>query len=502
LYECRKESLGKKHIHFFDDNKSITDFFSSNLIAENNNNNNNYVNINNEIKRNLVVLAAKDGLSFSQICSTNLWKLIYCCMNLAQKETLIENEALIKIPNRQTISDYVKTEAGKEKQLLHSMREEYATLSFDGGIFSGKSFFIGTISFPYKMKSPMLVTFKEGIKTQEQMALACADTINTLHSNIQVTNIVTDGLLHQVEAMNILSNSKLDNFRNHLNFADPIPYYLPDIPHLFQLSLTHAKTESSLGLAYLITNIDRIASYVRTPNAVSFIGTKCPTYPNTRFFYIVLLMVYILKHKEVIYNYFFEINHQKPSDEFNELEATLNLIPELLQLLRPMFNTVTYLEGDHVCITEVFSILRHFFLYMNETIKKIKNLQIKKIGLFICNEIFENTLENDYGLYYLTAFALSKQGREEDRVKHGHVSEITSEFSVVQLDYSNNEDFAEKELISSLEKEKISSDEFEIDDDDDSGDFTYFSRNDQNLKEIKRREASDRIKKNKTKRSN
>jgi hypothetical protein len=94
-------------------------------------------------------------------------------------------------------------EAEKVKNKLLNLKNEYGTLTFDGGKFNGKHYFVGILYFPFKVNSSLfLCCFKESISTQEQMAETCAETLNNLNS-VNVTNIVTDGLLFQVEATQI-----------------------------------------------------------------------------------------------------------------------------------------------------------------------------------------------------------------------------------------------------------------------------------------------------------
>jgi hypothetical protein len=68
--------------------------------------------------------------------------------------------------------------------------------------------------------------------------------------------------------------------------------------------LTHAKDNSNLHLGEYIQQIDAIGTEIRKSQGVKIIGARCPTYPITRFFYIVLKMKFILERREAIYNYY------------------------------------------------------------------------------------------------------------------------------------------------------------------------------------------------------
>jgi hypothetical protein len=192
----------------------------------------------------LAALDAEDGLSFSQISSDNLWNLIYTCMdkvrNQYNKQPILDSMSIIQKPSSKDISKLIKKEAEKEKNKFKDLNGDFGTLSFDGGEFAGRNYFVGIISFCYKPESTcILACFEEDIRTQEDMACVCAESINRVYPYIRIINISTDGLLHQVQAMHLFPTSTLENYQNFLKHPNEAKaYYVPDIPHLLQLSLT------------------------------------------------------------------------------------------------------------------------------------------------------------------------------------------------------------------------------------------------------------------------
>jgi hypothetical protein len=151
---------------------------------------------------------------------------MYSCTNEVRKHNTLDVQSIVSKPDRKNISEYIKIAAEKEKKIIAKTVEEYATLSFDGGVFCGKSYFLGCLSFPYKTKKPILVCFKEGIKNQQQMAETCAEIISNFYCSVKITNVVTDGLLYQVEAMNMASLTT-KNFQKYLNINVKILYFYP-----------------------------------------------------------------------------------------------------------------------------------------------------------------------------------------------------------------------------------------------------------------------------------
>jgi hypothetical protein len=206
-------------------------------------------------------------------------------------------------------------------------------------------------------------------------------------------------------------------------------------------------------------------------------------------------MLFIHKHQDKIISFFSEISKSTSSEEnIVELNKLLILNRQILLILKPLYITLTFFEGNHVSLNDAFPILRHLFHHMKKLILDKKIDDVKKIGEFLCNEIYVNTLGKDYTLYFQSAFALSKEGREEERLKLGLITEISSGESGKILDYESVNNTAESNLSTFIKQQTESIGEMEEIDSDNSGDFVYSQRNSEILQDIKRREPSKRIK--------
>jgi hypothetical protein len=242
-------------------------------------------------------MAANDGLSFTQVSSDNLWKTIEKCI---KKKT-------VQKPTRKLVADCVNEYGVIEhkKLFLSKYANEYMVLSFDSSKFKGTDYFIGMGYITYKHCPPILICFEENVKNQEVIARIISDVIKEVSSKSETINIVVDGLRHQLQAVSLVTSSDKGNIHDYLkNFDSTVPFVLPDLPHLFQLSLTHTMANSELKLNQYVADVDNLANSIRTQTAVQFIGAKCPTYPKTRFFYVVLRMLFIVKKREKIQEYF------------------------------------------------------------------------------------------------------------------------------------------------------------------------------------------------------
>jgi hypothetical protein len=196
--------------------------------------------------------------------------------------------------------------------MLDKRKGEHGTLAFDGGEFTGEFYYAGVLSFLYLLDPPTLVCFKKGIKSQEEMATEIANVIIEISKTVRVIAILIDGLLYQIQAVHLFPTGTTTpgtktNIQYHLTehgFKMPLPYHLVDLPHIFQLTLTHARDNFQLMLNSYITEVDDLAADLRTREAVAFIKARCPSYPATRFFYVVLRMLFMQRKADAIVEYY------------------------------------------------------------------------------------------------------------------------------------------------------------------------------------------------------
>jgi hypothetical protein len=302
-----KRSSEHEHIYVEKGEFSLKNFFS----PKSNSSLDPIHNIRDDIRRAMAKLAGKDGLSFRQLTSNNLWELIFLCMNemneVRKIEERVQPESVIKKPTRKGVSRVIHEEAEKELIKLRSEKfhGEYLTLAFDGGSFKGRDYYVGVAYVPYKACSPLIVCFEQSVKTQEDFARTFAATLSEVWKFAEVSCVVVDGLRHQAQAMTLFPTSDGVNYQELLDDKQhALPFLLPDVPHLLQLMLTHAKNNPTLELNKIISGVDSIGTEIRKRTAVNAIGGRCPTYPTTRFFYIVPKMKFIIDKRELIYNYY------------------------------------------------------------------------------------------------------------------------------------------------------------------------------------------------------
>jgi hypothetical protein len=270
--------------------------------------------LNEKIRQKLALLAGRVGMSFSQIAHPTFWGLIVECMNEMNKDLPPELQKdplnVIQPPTRQQVSRITNEEGPKEKDNnLKRYAGAKATMSFDGSEFAHVPYYASVLYFPYlPNEPPCVVYFKTGVSSQAEMAEAAFKVLSEVWEYVDVTNVVLDGLFRQLQAFALFPSetSKEPNYQDKLpaDHSKPLPFVLPDLPHVITLALTHVKEKPELGFGKYVDDANAICSEIRKKAAVAFIGSRCPTYSRTRFFHFVLEIMFIEKRKEKIIAYY------------------------------------------------------------------------------------------------------------------------------------------------------------------------------------------------------
>jgi hypothetical protein len=92
----------------------------------------------------------------------------------------------------------------------------------------------------------------------------------------------------------------------------------------------------------------------------------------------------------------------------------------------------------------------------------VQSPKIAKIGVALCNLIYEYTLYGDSGLYYIGAYALSIPGGEDWRRRIlGDVTELPAAFRTKHLNLNSDEEVEEMVRIAVEEEAEVAEEEEE-----------------------------------------
>jgi hypothetical protein len=273
--------------------------------------------LNVKLRKKLALLSGQDGFSFEQVASGNLWSIVYECMEEMNRDLPDEYRkdprSLVHPPTGKQVSQYVNEEGPKEKKAIYKRNasaHRSCTLTCDSGQFGGVSYFAIAMYFPaYPEEPPTVLLFRKGISTQDEMAEAFAEILlEVTAEGIDVDDVVVDGLFRQKNALTQFPSpsSTKSNYQDYLpaEFKHPLPFLLPDIPHLFALSLTQTRDDPHFQLGRYVEAINAICHELRKAQATTEIGRRCPLYSPTRFFHIVLELLFINKYNDAIVGYY------------------------------------------------------------------------------------------------------------------------------------------------------------------------------------------------------
>jgi hypothetical protein len=276
-----------------------------------------YPEIYKRIERDEACCAARAGMSYKQVSSEEVWDLVYDCMSLMDADKPAEQRkdprTLIARPTDRAVAKSVHSEGPKGKEaMLEKYKGEYGNLQFDGCEFAGEFYYVGVFSLPCLKVRPFLVCFKRGVKSQLEIAHVISDVIMDISKKVHIDAVLIDGLLYQIQGVHLFPKApttvnspiNIQYYFSRANYKQPLPYHIVDLPHIFQLMLTHAKDNQVLKLKTYVEEIDQLAKELRSHEAVAYIKARCPTYPPTRFFYVVLRMKFMQRKAQLILEYY------------------------------------------------------------------------------------------------------------------------------------------------------------------------------------------------------
>jgi hypothetical protein len=133
------------------------------------------------------------------------------------------------------------------------------------------------------------------------------------------------------------------------------------------------------------------------------------------------------------------------------------------------------------------------FQHYRQHIAEVKSTAIAKIGVALCNLVYDYTLHGDYVLYYVGAYALSIAGAEEwRRVLANDESELPAAFRPIKLNLESDEPVVELMQVVVADEALALEDEVGVDSDL-SLDYDPSPKEAANVGLLKKRERSRRL---------
>lgn len=222
--------------------------------------------------------------------------------------------------------------------------------------------------------------------------------------NICVCALTTDNLPAQLKAWNTFHSTNDDPFIQAI-------FRVPCYAHMVNLIFSDSLQLSANLNKYINSAID-IAKLARKNDAVKFIGSKCPSFSQTRWLFIVDILLYLLSNRTEINNYI-QILNAKDEKNFELIGSDIEFIYKLLVPLKLFSLTV---EKNDFQLYNIVPLVREFFSELKMLYTCTEESTYREIISIIDGLMRLRIMNNAYS-ESVTAYALSGLGRAELRRK-------------------------------------------------------------------------------------
>lgn len=224
-------------------------------------------------------------------------------------------------------------------------------------------------------------------------------------NNIYICSLTSDSLPAQVKGWKTFLETSTDPMIKAI-------YRIPCFGHMLNLVYKDIVRESEL-LCQTISIILSIVQIIRKPQAIDFIGSKCPTVSKTRWLYIVDILLFLLDKRDKINNYL-QIQSSDKDDEKFLIDENMEFAYKLLVILK-MFSLVV--EKDSFQLFNIVPLMREFFSEINMLYSCIEKKEWRDI-ISITDASMRIRLKKNAYSETITSYALSGAGRSELRKKY------------------------------------------------------------------------------------
>jgi hypothetical protein len=368
----------------------------------------NRMKLNQEVRKFLVELAGSTNISTRQAGSHAMLDFVLRVFQRGlsfPKEyvgEVINAEELIDPITPQTISQGLATRAEEKfKSFLNELVDvKFVNLVVDAGTVHQLRSIVCLLSSPYVSAQPILLDLREnhGMTKPEYRELFCQLVDQAEEAHLTVCSIIIDNLGAQ--------SAGLESFLVSPKCAI---IHIKCFAHMTNLVI--ANTLQEANLSRVMAMVTQIQTAIRKPRAVAVIGKKCPVYVKTRWIYMIDTLAFIFDNLDVIWGYMFG-----NSGEFSGLDHIPTEVFELYAILLPFDCFLRAVEARCCSITSIIPLVRGLL----EALRGVRSLLNTGVAKMILRDLHIRLLArlsvNNMN-EALTAYALTKQGRNELRLK-------------------------------------------------------------------------------------
>ena len=336
----------------------------------------------------------------------------------------------------------------KSKDMAKAQEVRFVNIACDSGTVLGKTVIHALLTNPYNDSFPMVLQLIDNTNfTGDDYCLAfnilCEECF--AHDLI-VCGVIIDNLRAQVNGL----QQFLEMFRQDPMKASIL--HIPCFAHMTNLVFVHAGKKSGT-LSKIVKDIGGLVEVLRKPAAVRELGERCTSVCETRWLYIVDILIWMFRREEKINTFLLASDNNK---------TKLRKLPEewktCLRILSPIKWFTLRVEASQCALWEVVELVEHVMhswqLLYQELAPDLSH-ELLQMFTIVVDEFVYSVKGNCYN-EVIASYSLSECGRERLRaVEEGFQTERDSDwvqpFRTDRMDEC--EDVVEDELEDELEKD-------------------------------------------------
>lgn len=426
---CRKDKISKHIIHEFtipaeEDKLLDIDSFMASYLKD----------VQDVYLSLLAQLAGSINLSGSVACqdeihsfSTSMLKIGIIVGTLFGKGKDINPNTVIKRPT-QLIFQQKLIEEGRlafTKDINKLFSLHFVNLKTDAGTVMYQHFVHSTISSPFLLMNSIVMNVFEAAYDADQYLDYFKKMVDDIRDRLkfEVTCILHDNLIAQASAVKKLL--KTSGYRTILD--------VPCFNHMLNLVFLNTLQVSS-AMSKLVNDILQLSVILRKKESVEVIGSRAPTVPKTRWFYIIELIDYIIKHRDdiltlqslkgeepyiqknffVLHNILIPLKYSSLKYEMDDMTIDM-VLPLTLCSIRYWKNNIAFFDS---CANILKEILCHF-------IARIKNNALNiAVNAFLLTPLGRKYIRS-INQHFETKSTENEATIDEDDLYSSFLSEIT-----------------------------------------------------------------------------
>ena len=345
----------------------------------------------------------KLGISLNKASQQDLWTFCAEMIRIGQSfaaERMDVNEAMVSF-SRTILTEKV-LEIGRRLKMrdMESAHEaRFVNIAVDAGTVLGKSVVHAILTNPYSDRFPILleISDNDGFDKFKYKQLFGILTMQCKKEQLTVCSIITDGLPAQKGALEELISDSEDEYVRSI-----VPIHC--LAHVTQLVFVDIVKQSPY-LKCVIGEIQELVRELRKPRIVRELGEKCPDLCQTRWLYIVDVLIWIYAREDKLNVFLLASDNNETQWKQLPLEWR-----QVMTILLPLKRLSLSMESSECALWEVIPIVESTMAAWRKVFHLLSDDGLELLKLAVTNLIrrFSRVVPSAIS----ASFALSELGRE------------------------------------------------------------------------------------------